>query len=81
MVCIKYQLWYAHCQTDYFQADSLTEEQIARFREAFAVFVGLHFLHITLSMSTDSLLYRIKMETVCRATRRDNHQALLMLTY
>ena len=49
MVCIMIRLVYETCYTDYSQAESLTEEQIARFREAFAVFVGLHFLHITLS--------------------------------
>lgn len=56
MACIIIRLIYETCYTDYHQAESLTEEQIARFREAFAVFVGLHILHVTLSTSTNSLL-------------------------
>lgn len=77
MVRNKYKKQIIHDYTNYLQAESLTEEQIARFREAFAVFVSLvAYSHCPYPL----MLYnRIKMETVCRATRRSNRQVLVLL--
>lgn len=76
MVRNKYKIQLIHDYTNYLQAESLTEEQIARFREAFAVFVSL----VAYSQCPYPLMLynRIKMETVCRATR-SNRQILVLL--